>query len=91
MAMRSFGAMCRYIDISRLINWGYVPFESDLSSFVVTFEIRMCWRSPNETGDLEYCLGCPTKRVGPRRENHVFNRIRNVFYKQYDIIQCYES
>ncbi len=39
MAIFSFGAMCRYSDVSRL-NWGNVHFESDLSFFVITFERR---------------------------------------------------
>jgi hypothetical protein len=39
MAILFFGAMCRYIDVSQL-KWGNVHFESDLSSFVITFERR---------------------------------------------------
>ncbi len=39
MAILSFGAMCRYSDFSRL-RWENVKFESDLSSFEITFEIR---------------------------------------------------
>ncbi len=31
MAISSFGAMCRYSDVSRL-KWGNIRFESDLSS-----------------------------------------------------------
>ncbi len=31
--------MCRYSDVSHL-KWGHVHFESDLSSFVITFERR---------------------------------------------------
>jgi hypothetical protein len=38
MAISSFGAMCRYSDVSRL-KWGNIKFESDLSSFEITFEI----------------------------------------------------
>jgi hypothetical protein len=39
MAILSFGAMCRYNDVSRL-KWGNIKFESDLSSSEITFEIR---------------------------------------------------
>jgi hypothetical protein len=39
MAIVSFGAMCRYIDVNRL-KWENIKFESDLSSFKITFEIR---------------------------------------------------
>ena len=39
MAILSFGAMCRYSDVSRL-KWENIRFESDLSSFEITFEIR---------------------------------------------------
>ncbi len=39
MAILSFGAMCRYNDVSRL-QWGNIKFEKDLSSFEITFEIR---------------------------------------------------
>jgi hypothetical protein len=39
MAILSFGAMCRYSDVSRL-KWKNINFESDLSSFEITFEIR---------------------------------------------------
>ena len=39
MAILSFGAMCRYSDVSRL-KWGNIKFEKDLSSFEITFEIR---------------------------------------------------
>jgi hypothetical protein len=39
MAILSFGAMCRYSDVNRL-KWGNIIFESDLSSFEITFEIR---------------------------------------------------
>jgi len=39
MAILSFGAMCRYSDVSRL-KWGNIKFESDLSSLEITFEIR---------------------------------------------------
>ena len=39
MAILSFGAMCRYNDVSRL-KWGNIKFEKDLSSFEITFEIR---------------------------------------------------
>jgi hypothetical protein len=39
MAILSFGAMCRYIDVSRL-NWGNVEFAPDLTFLVITFEIR---------------------------------------------------
>jgi len=39
MAILSFGAMCRYSEVSRL-KWEYIRFESDLSSFEITFEIR---------------------------------------------------
>ena len=38
MAILSFGAMCRYIDVSRL-KWKNIRFELDLSSFEITFEI----------------------------------------------------
>jgi hypothetical protein len=31
--------MCRYSDVSQLM-WGNIHFESDLSSFVITFERR---------------------------------------------------
>jgi hypothetical protein len=39
MATLSFGAMCRYSDVSRL-KWSNIKFESDLSSVEITFEIR---------------------------------------------------
>ena len=39
MAILSFGAICRYSDVS-LLKWGNVHYESDLSSFVITFEGR---------------------------------------------------
>ncbi len=39
MAILSFGAMCRYSDVSRH-KWGNIKFENDLSSFEITFEIR---------------------------------------------------
>jgi hypothetical protein len=39
MAILSFGAMCRYSDLSRL-KWKNVKFESDSSSFEITFKIR---------------------------------------------------
>ncbi len=39
MAILSFGAMCRYNDVSRL-KWGNIKFESNLSSFEITFENR---------------------------------------------------
>jgi integrase len=39
MAIRSFGAMCRYSDISRL-KWKNIKFESDSNFFEITFEIR---------------------------------------------------
>ncbi len=39
MAIVSFGAMCRYSDVN-LLRWGSIHFESDLSSFVITFEGR---------------------------------------------------
>ena len=39
MAILSFGAMCRYSDVSRL-KWKNIKFESDSSSFEITFEIR---------------------------------------------------
>ena len=39
MAILSFGAMCRYSDVSRL-KWGNIKFEKDLSSLEITFEIR---------------------------------------------------
>jgi len=39
MALLSFGDMCRYSDVSQL-KWGNVHFESELSSFVITFETR---------------------------------------------------
>jgi hypothetical protein len=39
MAILSFGAMCCYSDVSRL-KWGDIKFESDLSSFEITFEIK---------------------------------------------------
>ncbi len=37
MAILSFGAMCRYSDINRL-KWENIRFESDLSSFEITFK-----------------------------------------------------
>jgi hypothetical protein len=37
MAILSFGAMCRYSDVSQF-KWENIHFESDLSSFVITFE-----------------------------------------------------
>ena len=40
MAILSFGAMCRYSDVSRL-QWGNIKFEKDLSSFEITFEIKI--------------------------------------------------
>ena len=39
MAILSFGAMCRYSDVSRL-KWRNIKFESDSSCFEITFEIR---------------------------------------------------
>ena len=39
MAILSFGAMCRYSDVSRL-KWKNIKFESDSSSFEITFEIK---------------------------------------------------
>ena len=39
MAILSFGAMCRYSDVSRL-KWKNIIFESDSSSFEFNFEIR---------------------------------------------------
>jgi hypothetical protein len=39
IAILSFGAMCRYNDVSRL-KWKNIEFESDSSSFEITFEIR---------------------------------------------------
>ena len=39
MAILSFGAMCRYSDVSRL-KWKNIKLESDSSSFEITFEIR---------------------------------------------------
>ena len=39
MAILSFGAMCRYSDVSQL-KWENIHFESDLSSFTITFERR---------------------------------------------------
>jgi integrase len=39
MAIISFGAMCRYSDVCRL-KWGNIKFESNLSSFEISFEIR---------------------------------------------------
>ncbi len=39
MVILAFGVMCRYSDVSRL-NWGNIKFESDFSSFEITFEIR---------------------------------------------------
>ena len=39
MAILSFGAMCRYSDVSRL-KWKNIKFELDSSSFEITFEIR---------------------------------------------------
>ena len=39
MAILSFGAMCRYSDVSRL-KWRNKKFESDSSCFEITFEIR---------------------------------------------------
>ena len=39
MAILSFGAMCRYSDVSRL-KWKNIKFEANLSSFEITFEIR---------------------------------------------------
>jgi hypothetical protein len=39
MAILSFGATCRYSDVSRL-KWKNIKFESDSSSFEITFEIR---------------------------------------------------
>jgi hypothetical protein len=38
MAILSFGAMCRYIDVSRL-KWKSINFESGSTSFEITFEI----------------------------------------------------
>ena len=43
MAILSFGDMCRYSDVSRL-TWKHMKFESDSSSFEITFEIR---KTPN--------------------------------------------
>ena len=37
MPILSFGAMCRYNDVSRL-KWEDIRFESDLSSFEITFK-----------------------------------------------------
>jgi hypothetical protein len=39
MAILSFGAMCRYSDVSRL-KWRNIKFEADSSCFEITFEIR---------------------------------------------------
>jgi hypothetical protein len=39
MAILSFGAMCRYSDVSRL-KWENIKFDSDLNSFKITFELR---------------------------------------------------
>ena len=39
MAILSFGAMCRYSDVSRL-KWKNIKFESDSSPFEINFEIR---------------------------------------------------
>ena len=39
MAILSFGAMCRCNVVSQL-KWGHIRFESDLSSFEITFKIR---------------------------------------------------
>ena len=39
MAILSFGAMCRYSDVSRL-KWKNIKFESDSCSFEITFELR---------------------------------------------------
>ncbi len=39
MAILSFGAMCRYNGVSRL-KWGNIKFETNLSSFEITFDIR---------------------------------------------------
>jgi hypothetical protein len=39
MAILSFRAICRYSDASRL-KWGNIKFETDLSSFEITYEIR---------------------------------------------------
>ena len=36
-AILSFGAMCRYNDVSRL-KWKNIKFESDSRSFEITFE-----------------------------------------------------
>ncbi len=38
MAILSFGVMCRYNDVSRL-KWGNVKFETNISSFEITFGI----------------------------------------------------
>ncbi len=40
MGILSFGVMCRYSDVSRL-KWKNIKFESDSSSFEITFDIRM--------------------------------------------------
>jgi len=39
MAILSFGAMCHYSDVSRL-KWKNIKFESDYTSFEITFEKR---------------------------------------------------
>ncbi len=39
MSILSFGAMCRYGDVSQL-KWGNIKLEAYLSSFKITFEIR---------------------------------------------------
>ena len=39
MAIHSYGALCRYSDVSRL-KWSNTLFQSDSSSFEITFEIR---------------------------------------------------
>ena len=39
MAILSFGALCRYSDISRL-KWSNIRFESNSSSFEIDFEIK---------------------------------------------------
>ena len=39
MAILSFGAMCRYSNVSRL-KWRSIKFESDSSCFEITFEFR---------------------------------------------------
>jgi hypothetical protein len=63
MTILSLGAMCRYSDVSQL-KWEHIHFESDLSSFTITFERRKKsqFRQGNKvTVAVTNDIGCPLK------------------------------